>query len=127
MIAHFFLWMYPKNVKLVRSRFNICLHYLQGSKLWCWSKTIAALKEKKIVCSSDLYSNDTAIILLTVDCMNFSSWEKKHPTLNKDPRFFYHKHNSCGYKYEIAVMVYETKIAWIKGPIRCGKGDHDVF
>ena len=65
MIAHFFLWMYPKNVKLVRSWFNICLHYLQGSKLWCWSKKIAALKEKKIVWSSDLYSNDMAIIPLT--------------------------------------------------------------
>ena len=24
-------------------------------------------------------------------------------------------------------MTYQTKIVWLKGPIRCGKGDCDVF
>ena len=38
-----------------------------------------------------------------------------------------HKHNSCGFKYEIALRIYEPKIVSINGPIRCGKGDCDVF
>ena len=127
MIGHFFLWAHPKNIKLMKSRFDICERYLQGKELWYWPKKIRALKKKKIVWSSDLQSNDTATIALTVDGVNYRAWEKKHPTLNKDPAFYDHKHHSCGYKYEIAVMIYEPKIVWIKGPIRCGKGDRDVF
>jgi hypothetical protein len=47
--------------------------------------------------------------------------------LNKDPSFYDHKHISCGFKYEIGVLIYEPKIAWIKLPIKCGKGDHGIF
>lgn len=127
MIAHYFLWTYPKNVKLVKSRFNICLRYLEGSELWYWPTKIRALKEKKIVWTSDLDRHDTAIIPITLDGVNYRAWEKKHPTLNKDPGFFDHKHNSCGFKYEIAIKIYEPKIVWLKGPIRCGKNDKTVF
>jgi hypothetical protein len=127
MLAHFHLWSYPKNVNLMKTRFKICKRYLEGKELWYWPTKIGALKDKKIVWSSDLNSYDTAIIALSVDGVNYRSWEKKHPTLNKDPSFYDHKHNSCGFKYEIGVMIYEPKIAWIKGPIRCGKGDHDIF
>jgi hypothetical protein len=35
--------------------------------------------------------------------------------------------NSCGYKYEIGLRIYEPEIAWILGPVRCGKGDGSVF
>ena len=85
------------------------------------------MKGKKIVWSLDLNRNATAIIALSVDGVNYRTWEKNHPTFNKDSGFFDHKHNSCGLKYEIGLMIYEPKIAWIKGPIRCGKGDRDVF
>jgi hypothetical protein len=43
------------------------------------------------------------------------AWEKKHATLNKDPAYYNHKHNRCGYRYEIALKVYFDQIAWIKG------------
>lgn len=127
MIAHFCLWTYPKNIILIRSRFGICLRFLQGSELWRWPNKIGALKEKVIVWSSDLNSHDTAEIPVSVDGVNYAAWEKKHPTLNKDPTNFDHKHNCCGFKYEIALMIYEPKIVWIKGPIRGGKGDRDIF
>jgi hypothetical protein len=69
--------------------------------LWYWAKKIGALKDKKIIWSSELNKHDTAIIALSVDGVNYRSWEKKHPSLNKDPDFYDHKHNSCGFKYEI--------------------------
>lgn len=104
------------------------LQALSGSKeSWYWPTKIGALKGKKIVWSLDLNRNATAIIALSVDGVNYRTWEKNHPTFNKDSGFFDHKHNSCGLKYEIGLMIYEPKIAWIKGPIRCGKGDRDVF
>ncbi len=97
MIAHFFLWTYPKNARLTKTRFKICMRYLEGKELWYWPKKIRALKGIKIIWSPDLDSNDTKIIALTVDGVNCAAWEKKHPTLNKDPACYDHKHNSCGW------------------------------
>ena len=87
MIAHFFLWTYPKNVKLVKRPFKICLRYLQSDDLWYWPKKIHTLKAKKIVWPADLDNHYTEILAISVDGVNFCSWEKKHPTLNKDPEF----------------------------------------
>jgi hypothetical protein len=81
----------------------------------------------KIVWSPDLDSHDTEIIAISVDGMNYLALEKKHPTLNKDPAFYDHKHNSCGYKYEIGLRIYEPEIACILGPVSCRKGDGSVF
>jgi hypothetical protein len=91
MIAHFFLWTYPKNARLTKTRFKICMRYLEGKELWYWPKKIRALKGIKIIWSPDLDSNDTKIIALTVDGVNCAAWEKKHPTLNKDPACYDHK------------------------------------
>jgi hypothetical protein len=127
MIAHFFLWTYPKNVNLMKTQFKICKRHLEGKELWHWPRKIGALKGLKIVWSPDLDSHDTEIIAISVDGVNYSAWEKKHLTLNKDPAFYDHKDNSCGYKYEIGLRIYEPEIAWILGPVRCGKGDGSVF
>jgi hypothetical protein len=92
MLAHFHLWLYPKNVNLLmKTRLKICKRYLEGKELWYWPTKIGTLKDKKIVWSSDLNSYNTAIIALSVDGVNYQSWEKKHPTLNKDPSFYDHK------------------------------------
>ena len=129
MTAHYFLWTYPKNVELMVSQFGlrVCERYLQGNELWYWPKKIAALKESKIIWHSRLNDGNTAHMAVSVDGVNHAAWEKKHPTLNKDPAYYDHKHHCCGYKYEIALEVYFEQIAWIKGPIRCGKGDRDIF
>ena len=34
LIAHFFLWTYPKNAGLLASRFKICCSHAQGEPLW---------------------------------------------------------------------------------------------
>ena len=127
LLGHFFIWTYPKNTKLMKSRFNICNRYLEGAELWHWPKKIAALKELKLVWPKELQSSESAIMATTTDAVNFAAWEKKHPTFNINRPYYDEKHNSCGFKYEITLMVYEPKIAKIAGPIRCGKGDKDVF
>ena len=49
LVAHFFLWTYPKNSGLIVSRFQICDKYSRGEHLWKWIRKIAALKALKIV------------------------------------------------------------------------------
>jgi hypothetical protein len=34
MLGMFFLWAYPKNMKLMTSRFHVAIRSLQGSELW---------------------------------------------------------------------------------------------
>jgi hypothetical protein len=128
MISHYYLWTYTKNCNLLMTRFNTCKSYVEGQELWFWPKKIGALKKIKIVWSEDLNSQQgSAIIAISVDGVNYRSWEQQTETLNRDPKFFDHKHNSCGFKYEIGLHIYEPKIIWIKGPIRAGKGDREIF
>ena len=87
MLAHFHLWSYPKNIRLMTTRFKICKRYLEGKELWYWPTKIGALKGKKIVWSFDLNSNATAIIALSVDGVNYQTWEKKNPCSTKTPFF----------------------------------------
>lgn len=76
LIAQHFLWTYPKNVRLIKSRFKICLRHLEGEELWLWPKKIAALKAKKVVWDRDLQSHETARIPLSVDGVNYRTWKK---------------------------------------------------
>jgi hypothetical protein len=66
MIAHFFLWTYPKNVNLMKTRFKICKWDLEGKELWHWPRKIGALKGLKIVWSPDLDSHDTTQFCIRV-------------------------------------------------------------
>ena len=129
MLAHYFLWTYPKNVELMVSQFGfeVCERYMQGGELWYWPKKIAAMKKEKIVWRSPLNQDDTAQIPISVDGVNFAAWEVKHPTLNKDSSHFDHKHNCCGFKYEIGLEIYSSQIAWINGPKKAGKNDKTIF
>ena len=85
MLGHFFVWTYPKNRKLLKSRFGICDRYLEGAELWHWPKKIAALKAAKIVWPKQLQSSESAIIDFEVgfemrskpvyfDCIMLGSW-----------------------------------------------------
>jgi len=42
----------------------------------------------------------------------------KHPTLSKDPAFFSWKLKGAGLAYEFALMIFESKLVWIKGPLK---------
>jgi hypothetical protein len=48
MMAMYFLWAYPKNMRLMTSRFHVAIRSLQGAELWYWPKKIQALKVSKI-------------------------------------------------------------------------------
>jgi hypothetical protein len=127
LIAHHFLWTYPKNAKLLASRFGICERYVRGENLWRWIRMIAKLKAKKIVWNQSLDDPNSQIFIVTVDGTDFKVWEKKHPTLPIDKAQYSHKFNHGALKYEIAVDVYRSKIVWISGPHRGGKHDKTIF
>jgi hypothetical protein len=59
--------------------------------------------------------------------VNFAAWEVKHPTLNKDPAHFDHKHNCCSFKYGIGLEIYSPQITWMNGPKKAGKNDKTIF
>jgi hypothetical protein len=123
LVAHFFLWTYPKNAGLIALRFRICESYSQGEPLWTWIRKIAALKALKIVWDPRLNSSESERYVVTVDGTDFRTWERKHPTLNQDRKQCSKKFNHGAVKYEIAVSVYTNKAVWINGPFRGGMHD----
>ena len=127
MVAHYFLWTYPKNSSQISQSFPICERYCRGEPLWHWVGAIASLRKKKIVWQESLDDPNTEIFVVTVDGTDCKIWEKKHPLLNKNSKLCSHKFKSAGLKYEIALSVYDSKCVWIAGPFRCGKGDLAVF
>jgi hypothetical protein len=48
LIAHYFIWTYPKNADQTASRFFITENYCRGTYLWSWIQRIGALKAIKI-------------------------------------------------------------------------------
>ena len=124
LIAHHFLWVYPKNAKVLGSRFDICEKYASGDHLWRWIKKIAALKAKKIVWPAHFNSQQTETFAVTVDGTDFRIWETKHPTLPKDKKIYSKKFNHGAVKYEIVLSVYQSKCVMIS---RQFKGaTHDI-
>jgi hypothetical protein len=127
MVAHHFLWTYPKNASQLASRFGICERYSRGEPLWKWIKKIAALKAKKIVWDDSLNDANTQIFVISVDGIDFRMWEKKHPTLPINTKDCSRKFNHGAVKYELAVSIFRPKCVWINGPFRGGKHDMTIF
>jgi hypothetical protein len=119
MMAHFFLWSYPKNSHQLASRFHICERYSRGKDFWHWIGRIAAMKAKKIVWNS----SSAEIFLVTIDGTDFRIWERKHPTLPRDNGQCSRKFNHGAVKYQIAVSVKDSKCVGIYGPNRGGYHD----
>jgi hypothetical protein len=127
LIAHHFLWAYPKNSKMVASRFRICERNVRGEPLWRWLRMIAALKAKKIVWDKSLDDPKSQVFILTVDGTDYKVWEKKHPHFTIDKKQYSQKYNHGALKYEIAIDVYRSIVVWISGPHRGGKHDRTIF
>jgi hypothetical protein len=53
---------------------------------------------------------------MTVDGSDFKIYQPK-PWCKK---WFSHKFNGPGLRYKVAVCIYSSRIAWIKGPFPCG-------
>jgi hypothetical protein len=48
LMAHHFLWTYPKNAGVLASRFGVCEKKASGRALWYWVGKVAALRAAKI-------------------------------------------------------------------------------
>jgi hypothetical protein len=127
LLAHHFLWAYPKNSKILASQFRICERNSRGEPLWRWVRMIAALKAKKIVWDESLDDPSSQVFIVTVDGTDFKVWGKKHPHFTIDKGQYSQKFNHGALKYEIAIDVYRSKVVWISGPHRGGKHVKVIF
>ena len=127
LMAHFFLWTYPKNAELTATRFKVCERLCRGEPIWRWVKKIQALKITTITWDPRLDSSDTEIFIMSVDGTDFRIWEPKHPTLPIDTGYCSHKFKHAALKYEVAISVATGRCVWISGPHRGGKGDLTIM
>lgn len=128
MMAHHFLWSYPKNAEILANQFAVGEKYARGENLWSMVRAIAELKSLLIVWDSDFDRDDTEVFTMTVDGTDFRIWELKHPTLPRDKDLFSHKHNHAALRYEIGVSLKYSKVVWINGPFPAGKNsDKGIF
>ena len=127
-IAHHVIWAYPKNAKITADKFNICEDYAKGDHLWDWIEKIGALRHRKIIwCPRKLNDPNAPTFIAAVNGTDFRVWEKRHPTLPKDPGQMSHKFKHGALKYLIAVANYESQICFVSGPHRGAKGDLTIF
>ena len=122
LMAIYFLWVYPKNAELLASVFNVCASYCQGKRLWRWIEKIQAMKTIKIT-----WPDFSEIFCLTVDGVDFKTWEPKHPIHHRDKGAYSPKFNHGGVKYELGVAVFQPKIVWTNGPFKAAVHDLTVF
>lgn len=127
LVAHFFLWAYPKNARLISSRFKICEKYSRGVVLWEWIGKIAILITFKVRWDPHLDDPLKQIFIITVDGVDFRIWETKHPLYNIDTGMCSEKFNASAVKYEIAISLLTGKCVWINGPFRGGENDKNMF
>jgi hypothetical protein len=127
LVPHHWLWTYPKNAKILGSRFRLSKGYCRGKPLWHWIGNIAALEATKIVWDPSLDSSDTEIFVVSIDGTDFKTWEKKHETMPVDRGQMSHKFNHGAINHEIAMSVFRPQFVWISGPYRGGKHDITIF
>lgn len=128
MMAHFYLWVYPKNAGLIATRFGMCKTYCQGEHLHKWIRKIAALCEKKIKWDPDIGREGSSKWVCSIDCTDVRTWEKRHHFhLNVDRTLWTKKFNSAGLKYEIVLNITKSKCMSIVGPQIPSKTDMDLF
>ena len=127
MMAHFWLWVYPKNSSLLASRFKCAERTCRGESIWVWVKRIAALKAKKILWENVADENHMEIFAVAVDGTDFKLNEWKHPTLPRDRTGCSHKFRHAAAKYEIAIAVQRAKVVHIAGPFKGGTNDLQMF
>lgn len=126
-IAHYFLWTYPKNMHLVSGLFDVSLRSLQGDNLWRWPKKIAALKEAKIVWHERFNDPSNEIFAFSMDGVDCHSRDKKHPTFNQDTQMASYKFNKPAWRYLILMAINEPKVLLIDGPHKGGKHEMTIF
>jgi len=129
MKANFFLWTYPKNSEIFAAHFGAENEkYCRGVYVWYWIELLADLCREKIKWNADAAQDPEGPQFgWSADGVEFSCWEPKHPTLNKDSSYFSYKHNRSGYIYLFVLEVYEPKLVMIIGPARAGQDEISLF
>jgi len=127
MMAHYFLWINPKNAIVFGSRFDVCERMARGYPVWKWVEKLKALSKKVIFWSKDLDAVNTATRILSVDGVDFRTWEQRHERYNMDRGDCSHKHNHGAAKYEIGIHLWKPQCVWISGPHRGGKHELEIF
>lgn len=117
LIALHFIWAYPKNAVILATTVGYqSERSVQGDLIWKWVKAIGKLKAKVISWPEEEFSREDRRILLSVDGIDFKTYEKASEDRNVDKGTYSHKHNHGGLKYEIGVDAYNPKVVWIHGP-----------
>lgn len=127
LMAHYFLWTYPKNAKILASTFGICECLARGKYVWDWVERIAALKEAKIVWPDSFDSPDGPTFILSVDGTDCRTWEKKDKKFPRDKKACSKKFNKYALKYEIAIALWEPKVVSVRGPYKGAVHDNTIF
>ena len=109
LIAHFFLWTYPKNSRILANHFKRCKRYCSGAHLWNWVEKISLLKAHIIVWDKDLDDTNGDTFILSVDGIDFRCWERKHPLMNIDRRQYSKNFNHGAVKYEVGMSLSQDK------------------
>jgi hypothetical protein len=127
MMGHYYLWTYPKNSRILSSRFQVCERYCRGKELWHWIYKIQALKRRKIQWDPTLADPNKSAFVGSIDGVDCHIWEPKHPTMNMDKSYSSHKFKAAAFKYEIILSITDSQILWISGPFKGGTHDMTVF
>ena len=125
----YLLWVYPKNARCIELHFSpVAEKSTRGEPLWIWVRRFAALLPSKIKWLPHLNHPNGAVFIVSVDGTDCKAWERRnHPTLPYDPAMYSHKFKHGGYKYEVAVAVYEDQIVWVSDVSDCGRNDLTIF
>lgn len=126
-MAHFWMWTKPKNASILSSRFKICEDYCCGKDFWLWIERIVLLKDKKIFFDKRILADDTEILALTADGVDFSKWEISHPEFPQDSTACSHKMKHCAAKYLILLATFSSQILHIEGPCKGGVNDSTML
>lgn len=126
-MAIYFLWQYPKNAVTFGQRFGVCKDYAGGEYLWGWIRKIAGLEAKKIKWLDCFDDPHAPAFILSVDGTDFRCWERKHPTLPRDPSTMSHKFNHGAKKVEIGIATYSSQVCWLSDPSDGARHDLTIF
>ena len=128
MMAHYWLWTYPKNATITASHLKVHKTRTKGKYLWVWIKRIADLSSKVIYWPEELDCPSAQVFIASTDGVDFRTWEqKKHPTLPIDTELCSWKYKHAALKYQIAIAVHTPQCIHIFGPCRGGEDDKTML
>ena len=90
--------------------------------VWFYLEKIQNLKAAKIKWPSDEECEGN-VWIISVDGTHCWIEEPKHREFSQDTAFYSHKFNKAGLNYELGILLWESRLVWMKGPTRAGSND----